>query len=71
MGICNVTLGRSWTVPGQNPARELVGGKGKGMGKNEISKGYLFMASIGAGVVGVGLPVGSRSSGEVRAPPVR
>jgi hypothetical protein len=35
------------------------------VGENERSGGYLVMASTGAGVAGVGLPVVRRSSGEV------
>jgi hypothetical protein len=40
---------------GRNPARRLVGGEGKGVGKQEEVKGNLLVCSVGAGVTGGGL----------------
>jgi hypothetical protein len=54
-------------ISGQNPARELVGGEGKGAGEHEEVERNLLVCSVGAGVAGVGLLVVSRSSAEVWA----
>jgi hypothetical protein len=47
--------------------RELVGGKGKGVGDHKEVEGNLLVCSVRAGVARVRLPAVSRSSGEVQA----
>jgi hypothetical protein len=50
-------------VPGRNPARNLTGGEGKGVGKHEGNEGYLPVVLVGAGMAGGGLAAGALLTG--------